>query len=262
MIIIKRIKQLFTYGWKHAGKLALDIHGHLWHRVLIFLDILYCYRVYKMWSNQYLEERFYFKRGEERLKIGQRYKEEGLKRDAWQIEFVKNWNFIVKYSNIKYELSEKRKKRSKAYQKFYKTGNNLCVESDVNICRQHYLNGKISIGNNVLLAKHVFIDFSGEVIIKDNVRLTNGVIIETHNHDFHSNYEEPRNKITTTRLLIEEGAVVGSRAIILSSCHYIGKYARVGAGAVVTKDVPDYAVVVGVPARIIRYGGNVNGKQS
>lgn len=254
MITIKRLKQLLIFGWKHAGELSMEFGGNLRHRILIFFDILYCYRTYKMWSNQYLKERFYFKNIEERLRIGQQYRENGLKRDAWQMGFVKNWNFIVKYSNIKYELSANRNKRSKAYQKFYNTGENLCVESDVNINRQHYLDGKISIGRNVLLAKHVFIDYSGEVIIKDNVQLTNGVIIETHNHDFHSNYKESKTNITVTRLLIEEGAVVGSRAIILSSCHYIGKYARVGAGAVVTKDVPDYAVVVGVPAKIIRYG--------
>lgn len=46
--------------------------------------------------------------------------------------------------------------------------------------------------------------------------------------------------------------IIGSRAIILASCHYIGKHARVGAGAVVTHDVPDYAVVAGVPAKVIR----------
>lgn len=62
----------------------------------------------------------------------------------------------------------------------------------------------------------------------------------------------PRDIINVDKLLIEEGAVIGSKAIILNSCNYIGKYARVGAGAVVTKDVPDYATAVGVPAKVIR----------
>lgn len=120
------------------------------------------------------------------------------------------------------------------------------------ISRQHYLPGTIKIGNNVLFAKHVFIDYSGSIEIKDNVRITNGVIIETHHHPFHSDYKMPRDIINVDKLLIEEGAVIGSKAIILNSCNYIGKYARVGAGAVVTKDVPDYATVVGVPAKIIK----------
>jgi acetyltransferase-like isoleucine patch superfamily enzyme len=55
-----------------------------------------------------------------------------------------------------------------------------------------------------------------------------------------------------TKLVIEENAYVGVNAIILDSCNYIGKYARVGAGAVVTKDVPDYATVAGVPAKIVK----------
>ena len=58
--------------------------------------------------------------------------------------------------------------------------------------------------------------------------------------------------IVQTSLTIEEGAVIGSRAIILATCHYIGKYARIGAGAVVTKDVPDYAIAVGIPAKVVR----------
>ncbi|MOA39424.1 dTDP-3-amino-3,6-dideoxy-alpha-D-galactopyranose 3-N-acetyltransferase [compost metagenome] len=48
------------------------------------------------------------------------------------------------------------------------------------------------------------------------------------------------------------GASVGANATLLPGIT-IGKYAMVGAGAVVTKDVPDYAVVAGNPAKIIRY---------
>lgn len=127
------------------------------------------------------------------------------------------------------------------------------VEYDVNISRQHYLDGSISIGNNVLLAKHVFIDYSGNVSIGNNVTITNGVIIETHFHPFHSDYHEPEEIVTPTNLRIEDGALIGSRAIIMPTCHRIGRHARIGAGAVVTKDIPDYAVAVGIPAKVIRY---------
>ncbi|RMG76654.1 MAG: N-acetyltransferase, partial [Bacteroidetes bacterium] len=50
--------------------------------------------------------------------------------------------------------------------------------------------------------------------------------------------------------LVKEGASLGANCTIVCG-HTIGKYAMVGAGAVVTKDIPDYALVVGNPARII-----------
>lgn len=248
----RRIKQVTTYGWKHSGEVAQIMHKGLLFRIMIFGDILYCYLAYKMWSNQYIKEKFYLQTKAERNALGLEYKQKGKQRDAWQKDFIGNRKFLVKYSNVRYEVSGMRDKRNKAYALRYNAGRNLCVEYDVNISRQHYLEGTICIGNNVLLAKHVFIDYSGYVVIKDNVQLTNGVVIETHSHNWHSDYRQPKTDIMQTSLTIEEGAVVGSRAIILASCHYIGKNARIGAGAVVTKDIPDYAIAVGVPAKVIR----------
>lgn len=250
---VKRIKQVWHYGWIHAGQIVKREGKGLMFRMKVFVDILYCYRVYRMWSNQYLKEKFYSLSKEERKCKGEVYRVEGIKRDKWQAEFIANRKFLVKYSNIKYEVGNRREKRMRAYQSRFNAGDNLMVEYDVNISRQHYLDGTISIGNNVLLGKHVFIDYSGKVVIKDDVRLTNGVVIESHHHAFHSDYRKSRDEIFPTELVIERGVVIGSRAIILASCHYIGKHARIGAGAVVTKDVPDYAVVVGVPAKVIKY---------
>lgn len=55
-----------------------------------------------------------------------------------------------------------------------------------------------------------------------------------------------------TPLEIEQDVWIGARAIILPGCKHIGAHSIIGAGAVVTKDVPDYAVVGGNPARILR----------
>ena len=249
---MKRIKQVLKYGWLHAGQICDSQSFGILLRIRIFMDILYCYRHYKMWSNQYLKEDFFNKSNEERKRIGSTYLEQGTKRDEWQKDFRNNRKFLIRYSNIRYEKASLREKRNEAYRKRFGAGKGLMVEYDVNISRQHYLDGTIKIGSNVLLAKHSFIDYSGDVAIGDDVQITNGVIIETHHHPFHSDYRQPRNIVHPTSLKIADGAVLGSRCIILPSCHYIGKHARVGAGAVVTKDVPDYAVVGGVPAKIIR----------
>ena len=137
--------------------------------------------------------------------------------------------------------------------KFFKTGKDLHVQYNVEIRREHFLFGTITIGDNVLLAKNVFIDYSRELVIRNSVQIADGAIIETHHHAYHSNPVLPKNIIKPSKLIIEEGALIGVRAIVLSSCHYIGKYARIGAGAVVTKDIPDYALAVGVPAKVVKF---------
>lgn len=249
---VKRVRQVVVYGWKHAGQAMEKSKKGFFFRVKLFIDILYCFQTYKIWSNQYLEEQFWTLPKEHRQNLGKIYREKGIIRDVWQKDFCDNRKFLNRYTSRKYELPYLREQRNKAYAKRFNMGPGGMVEYNVELSRQHYLNGYVTIGRNVLLAKNVFIDYSGSVDIRDNVQLTNGVIIETHMHAFHSDYHKSRREIYPTKLLINEGAVIGSRAIILSSCHYIGKHARVGAGAVVTKDVPDYATVVGVPARIVK----------
>lgn len=248
---MNRLFQLLKYGWRHAEDAIKECNSEK-SRLLVFFDILYCYRKYRMWSNQYIKENFHTLQSEEKKRIGAEYRVKGIVRDKWQKDFRDTRKFLIKYSNIKYEANKLRSVRNKAYAKRYNAGKNLLVENDVNISRQHYLNGSIIIGDNVLLAKHVFIDYSGDVVIGSNVQLTNGVIIETHYHPFHSDYKESKDIVIPSSLEICDGAVIGSRAIIMPTCHRIGKCARVGAGAVVTHDVPDYAVVVGVPAKVIR----------
>ncbi|MGC3978983.1 MAG: acyltransferase [Paludibacteraceae bacterium] len=56
-----------------------------------------------------------------------------------------------------------------------------------------------------------------------------------------------------TPLKIDDDVWIGARAMILPGCRYIGKGVVIGAGAVVTKDIPDYAIVGGNPARVIKY---------
>jgi acetyltransferase-like isoleucine patch superfamily enzyme len=63
----------------------------------------------------------------------------------------------------------------------------------------------------------------------------------------------PEDNIPSGWLEVGHDAWLGSNAIVTYKCHRIGIGAVVGAGAVVTKDVPDFAIVAGNPARILRY---------
>ena len=99
-------------------------------------------------------------------------------------------------------------------------------------------------GNRVKFGKGVFINHSaifsasGGIEFEDGVQLAPGVKIATINHDFN----ERHTKYTYGK---------GMNATICPGVT-IGKYAVVGAGSVVTKDIPDYGVAVGCPAKVIK----------
>ncbi len=250
---MKRFRQVIHYGKIHAKEIA-DKNGLRW--LPIFIDILYCYKKYNMWSNQYLKEKFWDIPKSDRNKIGQIYYENGKRRDEWTKGFLKTHSFLYKWASRKWCCSlNKRNKRTQAYIRYYNMGQQCFVDHNVELQSQHHLDGSINVGNHVTFAKHVCIDYSGGVVIEDGVDIMDGVHIITHDHKFqHSAIAHHKSSnVTACPLKICTGAAIGSKAIIMPSCNYIGKYARVGAGAVVTKDVPDYAVVLGVPAQVKRY---------
>lgn len=247
-----RLTQVLKFGWQHSGEITVKHNESAFVRMRIFVDIIYCFYKYKMWSNQYLKEDFWYLNEEDRSLVGHKYLEAGKVRDEWQKRFQSDKKLYAKYGSANYEVgNKKRAKRTAAYKKRYDAGEGFFVENDVQLCQQHYLNGSITIGKHVLFAKHVFIDYSGEVIIKDNVKIAAGVTIESHHRDLEA-YNNGKDVNIGTQLIIEEGAYIGTHAIILDSCNYIGKCARIGAGAVVVKDIPDYSVAVGVPAKVVK----------
>ena len=249
---LRRLKQICTYGWTHAGEIAAEEHVG---RLAVFADILRCYLKYGIWSNQYKKAKFHSLTHEQRDAEGRRLGEKNADRERWLKTFFENFRFIRKWSDIKWDTSPTRQaRRARAYAKRYNMGEGCQIGRDVVIDRHHYKWGTIKVGKRVLISRHVYIDYTGEVEIEDDVKLTNGVIIESHHRDLDA-YNRGENVNVPTKLVIRERAYIGSRAIILDSCNYIGKNARIGAGAVVTKDVPDNAVAVGVPAKVVKFIG-------
>lgn len=108
-------------------------------------------------------------------------------------------------------------------------------------------------GNRVKFGKGVFINHSailsasGGIEFEDGVMAAPGLRIATINHDMNNRH----TLYTYGKVTVKKNAWLGMNVTICPGVT-IGKYAVVGAGAVVTKDVPDYAVVGGVPAKIIR----------
>lgn len=125
------------------------------------------------------------------------------------------------------------------------------VQSGAKIGRKCILGQNVNIANNVIIGNFVK--------IQNNVSVYEGVELEDYvfcgPSMVFTNILNPRSKYPQVgaefyiRTLVREGASLGANSTIVCGIT-IGRFAFVGAGAVVTKDVPDFALVVGNPARV------------
>jgi UDP-2-acetamido-3-amino-2,3-dideoxy-glucuronate N-acetyltransferase len=117
------------------------------------------------------------------------------------------------------------------------------------------IGARCNIGQNVVVSPEVVI--GDNVKIQNNVSIYTGVILEDDvfcgPSMVFTNVVNPRSHVVRKnefrRTLVKRGATLGANCTIVCG-HTIGRYAFVGAGTVVTGDVPDYALVVGNPGRI------------
>jgi acetyltransferase-like isoleucine patch superfamily enzyme len=119
------------------------------------------------------------------------------------------------------------------------------IGENVNVCAHTLIENDVVIGNDVTVKSGVYI-WDG-ITIEDNVFIGPCVTF--------TNDKNPRSKIYPEQFLrttIKCGASIGANATILPGI-VLGEGCMVGAGSVVTKDVPPYAVVIGNPACIIKY---------
>ena len=124
-----------------------------------------------------------------------------------------------------------------------------------------------NIGQNVVVSPQVIL--GKNVKVQNNVSIYTGVICEDDvflgPSMVFTNVINPRSNVNRrgqyTKTVVRHGASIGANATIVCG-HDIGRFAFIGAGAVVTKEVPDYALVVGNPARHVgwmsEYGHRLN----
>ena len=109
-----------------------------------------------------------------------------------------------------------------------------------------YSSRNLTIGNNTVINQHCRLDPRGGLTIGDNVSISAEVILLTADHDPQSPHFAGRKGAIS----VGDHVFIGTRAMILPNVR-IGRGAVVAAGAVVTKDIDDYAIVGGVPAKEI-----------
>ncbi len=127
-------------------------------------------------------------------------------------------------------------------------GNGVVIAKGVVLSNNEIPSGKLVIEDGASIDNGCFVDFSGGLVIHKDAHLAWGVYVSTHDHgyDYH-------NRPIGKPLEIGENAFIGAKSIILHNCNYIGNNAVIGTGSIITKDVPENAVVAGNPARIIKY---------
>lgn len=109
------------------------------------------------------------------------------------------------------------------------------------------MGGRLTFGKGVSIARGVSIDTSADVTLDSHVAISDDVLILTHDHD-----PGDITRKHASPLHIHAGVWIGARSIILASCSYIGTGAVIGAGSVVTRDIPAHELWAGNPARLIR----------
>lgn len=128
------------------------------------------------------------------------------------------------------------------------------IGKNCNIGQNVFIDKNVKIGNNVKIQNNVSVYFGVE--IGDGVFLGPSCVF-TNVKNPRALYPKKKSEYLKTK--VKRGATIGANATIVCG-NSIGKYAFIGAGAVVTKNVPDYAVIVGNPAKQIGWV-NENGSK-
>lgn len=152
-------------------------------------------------------------------------------------------------------------------EKNYFVHDSSCIDDDVEIGEGtkiwhfcHIQSGarigkRCSLGQNVNVSNHVKVGDGCK--IQNNVSLYEGVELENDvfcgpscvfTNDLTPRAKYPKGSAGYKRTLVKEGASIGANATVVCG-HTVGKWALIGAGAVVASDVPDHALMLGIPAK-------------
>lgn len=129
----------------------------------------------------------------------------------------------------------------------FKLGKRSVIES---WCVLNNQNGDINIGNSSRVGLRNTI--MGPCTIGNDCQLAQNIVIVGFEHVIENpDMMSTEQGESTKTITIDDSTIIGANSVLLNGTH-IGKHCLIGAGSVVTKDVPDYCIAVGNPARVIK----------
>ena len=136
-------------------------------------------------------------------------------------------------------------------------GKGTRIWGNVHIMKDARIGKNVNVGENCFIENDVVI--GDEVVIKNGISIWDGISIEDRvflgPHMVFTNDMFPRAKVhheNVIKTFVKYGATIGANATVICG-NTIGKFSMIGAGSVVTKDVPDYGLVFGNPAKLHGY---------
>ncbi|WP_133406402.1 acyltransferase [Parashewanella tropica] len=134
---------------------------------------------------------------------------------------------------------------------FAEPGRTISMKNSCMIAADSFIHGPIKMGNEVAINHGCSIDGSkAGISIGDKTRIANNVTIYAFNHGMSPSADIYQQAVTSKGIVIGKDVWIGAQAGIVDGIT-IGDHAVIGMGAVVTKNVPDFAIVAGNPAKII-----------
>lgn len=169
------------------------------------------------------------------------------------IEIIRRIVLIVTTSFF-FEMPGLKSLRNTILRLFFKFGPHTSFKMGAKMVLIHpnpQIRQTINIGDYCEIGVECMLDYSGGIIIGNDVWISQNVKIFTHIHPVDGDTLKREREITFHPVNIEDDAWLGSSALILPTVNTIGKGAVVGAGSVVSKDVAQYDIVAGNPAKVI-----------
>ena len=161
--------------------------------------------------------------------------------------------YSLKFKNIKFPLIIRKDGKFRNL-KFIKTDPNIIIHENVDIfiSRVESKEPKLILGSFVTIGRYSSIGCSTKITLGNHVRIAPYVHITDRNHDYRNiNLPIWQQPILSAPVFIDDETWIGYGVQIMPGVK-IGKHCIIGAGSVVTNDIPDYSVAVGIPARVVK----------